>query len=108
MTMSDRLRPVMPDLDSPAAVAATAQLKSLTISSVAFESDGSTHITYHQPHVDVRSDGVISAHTMFVPLGADYDAEIMVILEALRHLVLDVQDDGPHLPPVPEEPHPEE
>jgi hypothetical protein len=71
--------------------------KKVTIQSIGVDTDG-LQIGYYIPADDIKSNDVIHMHTLIVPLGADYDDEIAAVIEAARHLVLDVLDDLPRLP----------
>lgn len=64
----------------------------LAVQNIAFDADGSCHIAYYQPNVDIRESGLVTTHTMSVPMGDDYDDEIAALLEAVKYLVLDVLD----------------
>lgn len=68
------------------------------IQSVAFGEDGSVQVTYLTPETDAKKPGLVRAHTLVVPLGADYDDEIEAIADAARYLIDDVNDDWDRLP----------
>ncbi len=68
---------------------------------IQFEPDtGSVAIEYCIPGMDVRENGVLLNHTLFVPGGDDYDDEIDALRDAARALLDDVLEDLPHLEPI--------
>lgn len=75
----------------------TLQTRDLVIAQITFEPDGSMHVSYHRPEQDSHDNGVITTHTMYVPMGEDYDEELLTVLGAARLLLLDVLDDLPRI-----------
>lgn len=72
-------------------------VRKVTIQNIGVDSEG-LQIGYLIPSEDVKSNSVVHIHQLAVPIGADYDDEIEAVIQAARHLVLDVLEDLPRLP----------
>jgi hypothetical protein len=50
-------------------------------------------IDYTRPAEDVKSNGLQVTHSLFIPLGEDYDDEIEAVLEAVHDCLADAHED---------------
>lgn len=65
---------------------------SLHVAAVEFLPDG-VAITYMVEPDDVRVNGLVSQHRLFVPSGSDYDDELEEAEGAIKSLLADALDD---------------
>ncbi len=71
------------------------------IRAIGFEGDGSVTMDYLIPSRDAFRTGVVLNHTIHIPLGDQYDEEILNLTEAALALLADVLEDLPVMEPMP-------
>jgi hypothetical protein len=70
----------------------------IVIQHISFDPEGETEVAYYLPETDVKAPGVAKMQTLLIPTGYEYDDEVNAVLEAARHLVMDVLQDFDELP----------
>jgi hypothetical protein len=75
-------------------------LPRLAVRTLSFDPDGSLTVEYLRPAIDARANGVVLNHTMYIPVGDQYDEEIDAVRVAVEALLDDVLEDLPHMEPI--------
>ncbi len=67
------------------------------IRGITFEPGGAAIVEYCDPDTDVKANGILLNHTLYISPGAGYDDEISEALAAVHALIADVREDVPYM-----------
>lgn len=74
------------------------------IRSISFDIDGGVAVDYMDVMGDLRANGLVINHVLYVPAEDQYDDEIDALQSAAQELLADALDDLGRLPPLVPEP----